>query len=1174
MRICVGHLRKALLATGFALLWALLPSASAAADLAAGFREPPDGARPWVYWFWLNGNITRTGITADLEAMKRVGIGGVLIMEVDQGAPLGPVPFAGEAWRELFRFMLSEADRLGLQVNMNNDAGWNGSGGPWVPPDKAMQKLVWTETPAKGGSRFDAVLAPPPVVAGYYRDVAVLAYPTPADYRIADLAGKSGLVRKDVGLEAPPPALPAEQTIERGRIVDLTTKVDAEGHLTWEVPAGPWTILRLGHTCTGSRNAPAPESGCGLECDKLSPEGIEANFGGLLAKLIADAGPLAGKALVATHIDSWENGSQNWTPRFPAEFQRRRGYELLPLLPVMTGRVVDSLEVSERFLWDVRLTIAELVNENYAGHLRSLAQAHGLRLSIEAYGDGPTDNLAYAGQADEPMGEFWSWPAFGAGGSLTEMASAAHVYGRPVCGAEAFTATDGEKWLHHPGSIKAQGDWAFCLGINRLVVHRYALQPWADRRPGMSMGPWGLHYERGQTWWEESRPWHLYLARCQYLLQRGLPVVDLLYLAPEGGPRSHTPPPSLGRTGYKADSCSAEAVLTRLAVKDGRLVLPDGMSYRALVLPGAPAMTPALLRRLGELVRDGATVIGTPPSRAPGLTGYPQCDTEVRDAAAALWATGRVPAGKAPEQVLAAQGVRPDFRADRVLDFCHRRIDDLEVYFVANRFTHGVNATCEFRVTGRQPEIWDPETGRMALAPVYVDTGGVTRMPLRLEAAGAVFVVFRPGPGDPNPVVRVHHAGVPVWPLTTTPPQIAIRRALWAPAATRTKDVTAQVQRLVDKGRRSFVVADLVSEGDPAPNVVKTLTVEYDLGGPTLTAQATDPQRLALGPADSPARPVIRRALWGPAGDRDDKRVKDVTAQVQRKVDKGDISFIVAELVDEGDPAPMIVKRLQVEYEVDGRALATSATDAEPILFDLPGDEAPPVRLETAADGRLLAGTLAAGTVAVDTASGQHLEVTAPETLQVPVTGPWGLVFPAGWGAPERLALDRLASWSEHPDAGVRFFSGTASYRKAVRVDPALLADGRRLTLDLGQVEVMARVILNGKDVGLAWKAPYRLDITDAARPGENALEVRVTNLWPNRLIGDEWLPEDSDRADNGTLKSWPSWLAGDQPLPTGRFTFTSWRLWHRDDGLLPAGLLGPVRLVSTPVVTVRAATP
>ena len=501
---------------------------TAADQLQRGFTHPPDSARPWVYWFWLNGNITSNGITADLEAMKRVGIGGVLIMEVDQGTPKGDAAFGGPLWRGLFQHVCGEAHRLGLEVNMNNDAGWCGSGGPWITPELSMQKIVFAETNVEGPLHLEATLPQPQAVANYYRDITVLAFPKPAgEARIEALAAKAAFVPRHFTPQADWPALPREQTVARSQIVNLAAQMDSSGRLTWDVPAGQWTILRLGHTTTGTDNHPAPEAGRGFESDKLSREATDVMFAGLMGRLVADSKPLAGKTLVATHIDSWETGSQNWTPKFRQEFQRLRGYDPLPFLPVVTGRVVESVEVSERFLWDVRQTVSDLLVANYAGRFRELAHQHGLRLSIEAYDGAPCDEMTYAGQADEPMAEFWSW-GFSTAYSCTEMASAAHVYGKRILGAEAFTANDGEKWQHHPASIKALGDWAFCEGINRFVFHRYALQPWRDYAPGMSMGPWGLHYERTQTWWEQSAAWHEYLARCQFLLRQGLFVADIL----------------------------------------------------------------------------------------------------------------------------------------------------------------------------------------------------------------------------------------------------------------------------------------------------------------------------------------------------------------------------------------------------------------------------------------------------------------------------------------------------------------------------------------------------------------------------------------------------------------------------------------------------------------------
>jgi hypothetical protein len=453
------------------LAWALVihfvPSALAADKLESGFQHPPDSARPWVYWFPLDGNITRKGITLDLEAMKRVGIGGVLYMETDQGAPKGPAKFGGPLWRELFQHICQEANRLGLDVNMNNDAGWCGSGGPWITPELSMQRIIWTETNLIGPKRFEAALPQPKSVQNYYRDIALFAFPTPAsNYVIPHLNGKSAAVREEIPLRDTFATLPAGTTVSRDHLINLTAQLSSNGHLGWDVPAGQWTLLRLGCTTTGKDNHPAPIDGRGLECDKLSKAAAEAHFNGLMAKLIADNKNLVGekRTLVSTHIDSWEVGSQNWTPNFCQEFLRLRGYDPLPFLPVISGRVIDNIEVSERFLYDVRMTVNQLILENYAGHFRTLAHQNGIRLSIEAYDGVPADDMAYAGRADEPMGEWWSYTPYSGAQWCTEMASAAHVYGKRVLGAEAFTATDAEKWQAHPGFIKTMGDWAFCEG--------------------------------------------------------------------------------------------------------------------------------------------------------------------------------------------------------------------------------------------------------------------------------------------------------------------------------------------------------------------------------------------------------------------------------------------------------------------------------------------------------------------------------------------------------------------------------------------------------------------------------------------------------------------------------------------------------------------------------------
>ena len=1111
-------MKRLLLVSLLAFFACNIARAAEPSALQKEFVAPPPAARPWVYWFWLNSNITKEGMTADLEAMKRVGIGGVLIMEVDQGAPQGPVSFAGPKWRELFKHMLSEAARLGIEVNMSNDAGWCGSGGPWITPDLSMQYLVWTETAVEGGKPFDAPLPEPQRTANYYRDITVLAFPTPeGNARIEKINGKTGHDRQD---QPPAPVkyaeVPAGHVIKAATVVDLSARFQ-NGRLTWDVPEGKWTVLRIGHTSTGAVNAPAPASGRGLECDKLSKEAADAMFAGLMGKIIADSPAAPGKTLVTTHIDSWEIHSQNWTPRMREEFQKRRGYDLYHYLPIYTGRIVDSMEVSERFLWDLRQTISDLLAENYAGRFRELANKNGLKLSIEAYGDAAFDDVTYGGHCDEPMGEFWSWAYGGAHNSVTEMTSAGHVYGKRIIGAEAFTATDAEKWQGHPANIKTLGDWAFCEGINRFVFHRYAMQPWLNGRPGMSMGPWGLHYERTETWWEQSTAWHQYLARCQHLLRQGLFVADICYLQPEGSPRSFSPPvPRKGnppdRPAYDFDGCSPEVVLTRMSVGApgtpgrGRIVLPDGMSYRLLALPNSQTMTPRLLAKVVELVEAGATVVGPRPQKSPGLEKFPACDEEVQKLADKLWGDcdgakvkehvlgkGRVVCGETPEQVLARMKVPVDFAADGnlagKLRYIHRTMaDGTELYFVANKRDFAVTGTCSFRVEQKRPEFWWPESGTVQLAAAWQEKDGVTRVPLYLEPAESVFVVFRPAQGGFDPVVSMTHDGQAFPPVLSPATKASVLKGVYVVQsamygvpgdAARTRDVKAAVQKLLDKGETSFDVARMAAGDDPAFGVVKTLTVLYTIDGKPHKASGEDPDTISLLPETmaNVARPATL------SGDAD--------------------GGVVLEAWQNG--------RFELT-KVSGRKLSAA-------VQDLP----------------------AAQTVA----------------------GPWQLKFPAASAVPDQT-LDALIAWNLHASDAVKYFSGTATYAKAITVPAEMLGKDRGLYLDLGRVAVMARVKLNGNDLGVLWKAPYRVEIGQFAKAGENALEIEVTNLWINRMIGDENLPEDSDRNDNGTLKAWPKWVLEGKPSPTGRQSFTSWRLYKKGAPLHESGLLGPVTLQAT----------
>jgi len=1009
--------------------------------LAAEFASPPDAARPWVYWMWMDGNLTREGITADLEAMKKAGLGGVIICEVNVGVPRGPVEFMSPEWRKLFAHVVREAERLGLEITLNAGPGWTGSGGPWVKPEQSMQHIVAASVEVRGPAKFEAALPRPkrrPAYFGdrglpaalqkamdeFYRDVAVLAFPTPTPgASIADIDEKALYIREPYSSKrgvrpflpepAAAPPIPSGAAIETSRIVDLTGRLAADGRLAWDVPAGRWTIMRFGRTATGANTRPAPVPGLGLECDKFEKAALDAQYEAFIGTLLREIGPRRtdGKAgWTMLHIDSWEMGSQNWTAAFRDEFRRRRGYDPFPYLPTIAGRYVGGAEVSERFLWDLRQTAQELIVENHALYLKELGRRDGFGLSIEPYDMTPLADLTLGTAADVPMSEFWLY-GFHTAHSVIEVSGLAHTNGKRIMAAEAFTSESNEAWRAYPGSIKALGDWALAAGVNRIVFHRYQNQAGLALKPGMTMGPYGVHWERTQTWWDMVPAFHTYLARSQHLLRQGLPVADICYLSAEGAPHVFRAPATAlrgdppDRREYNFDACAPETLMSSAAVKDGRLVFPDGMSYRVLVLPERETMTPALLRKVRDLAVAGATVIGPPPRKSPSLAGYPACDAEVGALAAALWGDcdgervtkhaygqGRfiwkkavraasagsiAPAkgGSAPEKivvvptedktwtvgappinepeqygdysiaagVLEKMNVAPDFLSGAPLRYAHRQDGTIDIYFVANPENCDVETEASFRVMNKRPELWDPVTGETKDLKVFTARGLLTTVPLRFAPHQSFFLVFR------KPVERA---------------------------------------------------------ADSRPN----FAADSEIG-------------------------VLK--------------------------------------------------------------------------------------------------------------------------------GPWDVSFDPKWGGPEKITFEKLEDWSLRREEGIKYYSGTATYRQVFDIPPAESGNAKaRHWLDLGTVENIARVRLNGHDLGVVWCAPWRVDITAAAKASGNALEIEVANLWPNRLIGDEQEPPDAEYAKGGNLARWPDWLLKGEPRPSqGRLTFTTWKHFTKDSPLLPSGLLGPVTI-------------
>ncbi|PYQ18267.1 MAG: hypothetical protein DMF79_15485 [Acidobacteria bacterium] len=747
------------------------------------------------------------------------------------------------------------------------------------------------------------------------------------------------------------PAVRADQAITRANVVDLTSRMGKDGRLEWDAPAGTWVVLRMGYSLTGEKNHPATPEATGYEVDKLSRKHVTSYVEHYVDLVSGAMGPYFGKSFRYFLMDSWEAGHENWTEDMAREFRARRGYDLLPYLPVLTGRVVESADASDRFLWDFRRTIADLLAENHYAAATEYFHKKGVGLYAEAMGSSlPTtgDGLLSKGQVDIPMGEFWT-PLPGQKDSpehpadVREAASAAHIYGKTLVAAESFTSMPMVPgWGQSPAYLKPIGDRFFALGLNRVVFHTSDHQPFVDEahKPGITLGPFGQHYSRNITWAEQAVAWNTYLARCSYLLQQGLFVGDLAYYYGEGAPVSvpfwkkvRPEPPA----GHAYDYVNTDVLLNRMTVMDGRLVLPDGMSYRVLVLPeDVDRLTLPVVRKLRDLVAEGATIVAPRPGSSPSLTGFPAADEEIRGIANDVWGSidgksltqadygkGKVYWGGSLEDVLLAQKVAPDVQysrpqPDTTLVWIHRRHPDADLYFVANQKDRAEDVVATFRVEGRQAELWHPDTGVLEPASYRIE-GGRTTVPLSLEPNGSVFVVFR------------------------------------APASTASRTLT---------------------------------------------------------------RPV-------------------------------------------------------------SAALAT-------------------------------------------------------------VSGPWTVSFPPNWGAPPQVRLDGLASWTASADAGVKYFSGTATYAKEIQALPAWFKPGAHVVLDLGSVREIAEVSVNGKAVGgILWKAPFDADVTDVLKPGANRLEIKVTNLWPNRMIGDL------------------------QPSATKRYTFTDYKPYTKDSPLLESGLLGPVTVSS-----------
>ena len=468
--------------------------------LESGWKNPPNEARLRAYWWWLNGNVTKASITRDLEQMQAKGFGGALLCDANGASqdgndtvPHGPTFFSAE-WRELYKHTLREADRLGLTISLNIQSGWN-LGGPVVTQDDAAKKYVWSEIQISGGTNVVVQLPEPKAREKFYRDSAIVAY------RVKNSAAHPPLKNwrqkalqeslqpfsapDSAPLFAEIPATPGEQDADTADVIDLSAQLGADGILKWDAPAGDWQVLRFGFTIGDHAYVSTSSEGwSGYALDVYSATAFQNYWDKIVEPLIADAGPLAGKTLKYLHTDSWEVELANWTPTLRAEFQKRRGYDLLPWLPVLAGRIVNSRDASDRFLNDYRRTLGDLAIDNHFKIFRDRAHAHGISIHPESGGPHavPIDAQQCLGMDDAPMSEFWAWSWTHRVGDanrffVKQPASAAHTYGHKLVLAEGFT-TIGPHWQEKLwDNLKPSFDKALCEGLNVLVWHAFVNSP-------------------------------------------------------------------------------------------------------------------------------------------------------------------------------------------------------------------------------------------------------------------------------------------------------------------------------------------------------------------------------------------------------------------------------------------------------------------------------------------------------------------------------------------------------------------------------------------------------------------------------------------------------------------------------------------------------------------------
>ncbi|MFC2141546.1 glycosyl hydrolase [Acidobacteriota bacterium] len=752
-------------------------------ELAAGFKNPGRQARPRAYWNWLNGAVTLEGLTRDLEEAKDKGLIGLEMWDTEAMrnpggfVPAGP-PFMGPESVAFMHHAMKEAKRLGLDLGLITSSGWN-AGGPWIPPELASKNLFVSCVIINGPGRITQKLPFPEVprlcprgedgLPEWYQDVAVLAWPDSEDKVIGDPS----------------------------KVIDITDRYQ-NGELKWEAPAGRWRIERFVCSNNGQQLIAASPNSKGPFIDFLDPEATRFHFEYIIGKLGLTKGGDPESPLKYLEVDSMElhEGIQ-WTPRFPGWFNKHHEYDPVAWLPVLTGWTIKDKVASDRFQYDYKKTVSDLLIFSHYTTGSEVCADYGLELAGEAGGPGPpiwdscpVDALKALGNVAIPRGEFWIKNRNNIF-LVKEIASAAHIYGNPYVDAESWTTW--RRWKDSPFVRKQIVDRAFCEGLNRITYHGYSHSPVEAGNPGRSYHA-GVDMNPQVAWWSKARPFMDYLARCCHMLQQGLFVADVAYYYGDKAPNfwpafANVPekPPLDGLgAGFDYDVVNSDVIVNRMSVKDGRIVFPDGMSYSVLVLPDQRDMQLEVLVRLEELVAQGATIIGPKPLDVPGMRDHESRGEKLRALADRMWGPcngtsvkqnsygkGRIVWGLTPQQWLTQESIGPDFSCRTAeyqtqLDYIHRQTKDTDIYFVRNKSLLPVSADCLFRVKDRPPQLWDPADGGMEPMFVYRKVDEGTRVHIALPPGGSVFVVFdkNHSSGSIDSVIRtpeMSDASLPAW---------------------------------------------------------------------------------------------------------------------------------------------------------------------------------------------------------------------------------------------------------------------------------------------------------------------------------------------------------------------------------------------------------------------------